>query len=260
MSRKRSRINSTGRTVSELTEALKLNGRAWEEGPKRKQWSKHDIHHIKPLTPVQQDMFQSFFAGNNICAHGSAGTGKTFIAIYLALCEILDPSTEADHIIIVRSAVPTREVGHLPGTLEEKIALYELPYKDQFTELMGKITSYDDMKQAGLVQFQTTSFIRGLTWDNAVVIVDEGQNMDWHEINSIMTRLGQSSRIIFAGDLPQTDLTRKREKTGMEKMLKVVDRMSNFESIAFTVHDIVRSDFVKSWITATEEVDKYEYS
>lgn len=261
MSRKRAKgtasssSRSSKHNVYEHPDALSRNALAISEGPSRKTWSKHDLRTIKPLTLLQDEMFHAFFNGDNICAHGSAGTGKTFIAIYLALTELLNPCSDIEQIILVRSVVPTREVGHLPGTLEEKTAIYELPYAEMFAEFLGHHNSYRDLKAAGKVQFCTTSFVRGLTWDNTIVIVDEGQNMTWHEINSIMTRLGQSSRIIFAGDLPQTDLARGREKTGMDKMLNVIKQMSDFTDIAFTVHDIVRSDFVKRWIMATEVVE-----
>lgn len=259
MSRKRAHGTASSsralkNNVYELSDALSRNGRAMMEGPSRKTWSKHDLRTIKPLTIMQDEMFHAFFNGDNICAHGSAGTGKTFIAIYLALSELLNPASDIEQIIIVRSVVPTRDVGHLPGTLEEKTAVYEMPYAEMFAEFLGHHNSYRDLKEAGKVQFCTTSFVRGLTWDNTIVIVDEGQNMTWHEINSVMTRLGQSSRIIFAGDLPQTDLRRNQERTGMDKMLEVIKRMSGFSSMAFTVHDIVRSDFVKQWIMAAEEV------
>ena len=148
---------------------LLLNHKAIQEGPKRKTWSTHDLKSIKPLTPTQDEMFHAWFQGDHICAHGSAGTGKTFLALYLAFLEILETQNQ-NRIILVRSAVPTREVGHLPGTLEEKTALYELPYHDICWELFGRKTTYQDMKDAGVIEFMTTSFIRGLTWDNAIVI------------------------------------------------------------------------------------------
>ena len=233
---------------------LLLNNQATQEGPKRKKWSTHDLKSIRPLNPTQDEMFQAWFQGNNICAHGSAGTGKTFLALYLAFLEVLDKRQQTK-IILVRSAVPTREIGHLPGTLEEKTALYELPYHDICWELVGRKSTYQDMKDAGVIEFMTTSFIRGLTWDNAVVIVDEGENMTFHEIDSIMTRLGENSRVIFTGDLVQTDLDGRRNGVcGMKQFLNVVDNMDEFASIHFSVKDIVRSGFVKSWITASQQV------
>jgi phosphate starvation-inducible protein PhoH len=251
MSKSRKRSYHTTQ-LEDLTAAFFKNGQAMNEGPKRKTWNKYDLKTIKPLTTTQKEMFHSFFNGQQICAHGSAGTGKTFIAIYLALNEML-VAQKVDRIIIVRSAVPTRDMGYMKGTLEEKEALYEVPYDEMFAELLGRNNSYQDMKQAGVVRFCSTSYVRGLTWDNAVVVVDEAQNMTFHEINSIITRLGQNSRIILLGDLHQNDLVNRREQTGLDMLIKVADHMDAFDVIRFTKHDIVRSDFVKSWICACEE-------
>ena len=254
MSRKRACSSSRvlKNNVYELSEALARNANAWKEGPKKKHWSRHDIKSTKPLTIIQEEMFQEFFAGKNICAHGSAGTGKTYIAVYLALCELLNQSTDIERIIIVRSVVPTREVGHLPGTLEEKQAVYETPYKDIFAALLGHQSSYDDMKEAGLVQFCTTSFVRGLTWDNAIVIVDEFQNMQMDEFDGVITRAGEGTRMIISGDnVRQCDLKRG-EIPAANNIIKVLGSMNSFSTVTFTVHDIVRSDLVKSWIKARE--------
>ena len=254
MGKKTSRSRRNGGKIEFLEKALLKNGHANREGPARKKWTTHDLANIKPLTPTQEEMFHAFFNNQHICAYGSAGTGKTFLALYLALTTILRRPQEQSKIIIVRSVVPTREVGHLPGTLEEKLIPYEIPYRDILNELVGRYSTYDDMKNAGLIEFMTTSFIRGLTWEDAIVIVDEGQNMSFHEINSIMTRLGDNSRVIFTGDLRQSDLTRKYDSSGMDRFLKVTRDMKEFDQIRFTLHDIVRSDFVKSWITATENL------
>lgn len=235
-----------------LEEALIQNGTARRNGPKRKTWSVHDLKTIKPLTPSQEDMFHAFFNFDHICAHGTAGTGKTFLAFYLAFNEVLNPKTPQNRIILVRSVVPTRDVGFLPGDLEEKVAVYESPYKDICYELVGRRSTYEDMKDADIIQFMPTSFIRGLTWDDAIVIVDECQNMSFHEINSIVTRLGKNARIIFTGDTNQTDL--RPGECGMNKLLKVVSNIETFEMIEFGHDDIVRSEIVKSWIIATEEV------
>jgi phosphate starvation-inducible protein PhoH len=252
-----SKKKRSGYHVRKQMKALEIqlfeNGRAMDEGPQKKKWTKHDVRSIRPLTPAQEEMFHAFYNGGNICAHGSAGTGKTFLALYLALNEILTQN-ELHKIIIVRSPVQLRELGHMPGDLEDKISFYETPYKDIMAELCGRGSTFSDMKEAGLIEFMPTTFIRGLTWDNAIVIVDEGQNMTFHEINSVMTRLGQHSRIIFTGDLPQSDLTRRNDISGMEKFMKVAESMESFDDVAFTKHDIVRSDFVKEWIIASEEV------
>ncbi len=228
---------------------VQLELAARREGPKRKTWSKHDLKCIQALTPTQHDFIHSFINGDHILAHGCPGTGKSYIGLYLALSELLDQRSDIEKIIIVRSVVPTRQIGFLPGTLEEKYAPYELPYKDIFADLLGRDSTYDDMKAAGVVEFVTSSFLRGLTWDNCIVVVDEGQNLSSHETNSIVTRLGKNSRLLFLGDLDQTDL-QGGEKTGMDSMIKIVADMKDFSVIRFTEHDIVRSEFVKSWIKA----------
>jgi phosphate starvation-inducible PhoH-like protein len=232
------------------------NQLAIKEGPKRKRWTKHDLSNIQPMTNAQDDMFLAWFHNKNICAHGSAGTGKTFISLYLALNEIFE-TNQQQKIIIVRSVVPGRELGHLPGTLEEKITVYELPYHDICHQLIGKASTYQNMKDAGLIEFTTTSFLRGLTWDNAIIIVDEAENLNFHELDSVMTRIGTNSRVIIAGDFRQTDLNGKRshDTSGILRFLNVVNVMEEFSTITFTTQDIVRSELVKSWITASEKIE-----
>lgn len=252
MSKKR-RSNKRTSKEEQLATALCHNGVAKEEGPKKKSWSVLDLDTINPLTPAQEDMFHAWINGYHIAAHGSAGTGKTFLALYLALNDVLEKRN--NRVIIMRSAVATREVGFLPGDLDEKIQYYELPYRDILEELVGRRSTYDDMKQAGTIEFMTTSFIRGLTWDNAVLVIDEGENMTWHEIDSVMTRVGDNTRVIFTGDLVQTDLdgTKKNGSCGMGNFLQVAHNMDDFSTIRFSHHDIVRSQFVKSWIKASED-------
>jgi phosphate starvation-inducible PhoH-like protein len=249
MSKKKSSRRAKG-DAKFLEEALLQNGSAKRNGPKRKRWSIHDLKTIKPLTPSQQDLFHTWVNYDHICAHGTAGTGKTFLTFYLSLNEIFSPKTPQDKIIVVRSVVPTREIGFLPGDLAEKVSVYESPYKDICAELIGRESTYDDMKEAGLIQFMPTSFVRGLTWDHAIVIVEECQNMTFHEINSIVTRLGKDSRIVFTGDTNQTDL--RPVECGMEKLLTVANNIETFAMVEFGHHDIVRSDIVKSWIIAAE--------
>lgn len=255
MARKRSTARSRRDNVYDFEDAFTANRRAQEEGPKRKSWTTHDLKSVKPLTPTQREMFHDFFEGQHICAHGSAGTGKSFVAIYLALAEVLNKNTPADKIIIIRSAVTTRDQGFLPGTQEEKNQPFETPYKDIFADICGKVSTYEDMKAAGVVQFCTSAHVRGLTWDNAIVVVDEVQNMTWTEIDSIVTRVGQNTRLILCGDSRhQMDLTGK-EKTGFAEMLAIIQRMKAFSEISFTHHDIVRSDFVKQWIVTRDELN-----
>jgi phosphate starvation-inducible protein PhoH len=216
----------------------------------------HDLKSIKPINDPQRQMFQSYFSDNFIVANGSAGTGKTFCSIYLGLTDLLSKNMPQDKLIVVRSAVPSREIGHLPGTEQEKLEPYEAPYRDIFTELLGRPVAYDKMKKQGKVKFVPTSFVRGLTWDNAVIVVDEVQNMTFYEINSVITRVGANSKLIIIGDQIQTDLYRKKnDSSGMQGFISVAQKMDEFDHIVFTQHDIVRSGFVKSWICALEDSD-----
>lgn len=243
--------------VEFLNLALINNAKAMEEGPKKKRWTQHDLKTVKPLTGNQEEVFHAWYNGFNLCSYGSAGTGKSFLSLYLALTSILE-RREQSHIIIVRSAVPTRDMGFMPGTLEEKQALYERPYHSICHELLGKASTYQDMKDAGMIEFETTSFLRGLTWDNAIIIVEEVQNMTYDEINTIMTRVGNNSRVIVNGDTLQTDLKDSRKNptdiSGMDRFLRIIAEMKIFTSVMFTVEDIVRGPFAKAWIKASQRV------
>ena len=210
---------------------------------------------IVPMTVNQQKAFDAFYDDQNLLLHGLPGTGKTFISIYLSLQKILS-SKSFEKLVIVRSAVPSRELGHLPGTLAQKIDVYELPYCALFSELFGQGDAYDILKKKGVVEFMSTSFVRGLTIDNAIVIVDEMQNMAFNELHSTITRLGENSQIIFCGDIGQDDLTseRKREKTGIIEFMDILDNMAEFEFINFSEADIVRSGLVKSYILSCNEL------
>lgn len=257
MSRRRSNKKAQCAKKQELemlTEAFVKNGIAMAEDRKRKSWSIHDLQTIKPLNEPQRQMFESYFSGNNIIANGSAGTGKTLAGMFLALTDVLSKNSPQKKLIIVRSAVASREIGHLPGTVDEKLAPYEAPYRDIVTFLVGSPNTYDDMKEAGVIDFQPTSHLRGLNWDEAVILVDEVQNLNFHEVNTVMTRVGVDSSIILIGDQIQTDLYKShQDQSGMQKFLTVASRMPNLEEVIFTKADILRSDFVKSWICALEE-------
>jgi phosphate starvation-inducible PhoH-like protein len=227
-------------------------------GPQRKKkWSKHDIKPIHPLTTNQKEMFHQYYQGDNIGAFGSAGAGKSFIGCYLGISDVVSPDYDQTHLIIVRSAVQSRDQGFMPGNLEEKQAYFELPYKEIMAELFGREATYDDMKEAGLIQFMTTSFVRGLSWHNAVILVDEVQNMNFDEIDSIMTRVGKNSRVIVCGDhKKQNDLTKNsRDVSGIHQLLKVVENMKTFTTVTFTKEDCVRGPFAKEWICAVEAVE-----
>lgn len=254
---RKSRNNVKRQQLEHLEMSLVLNGKAIDEkGSKKKHWSIHDLKSIRPLNYAQEELFHAWFNGFNILAHGSAGTGKTYIGLYLALSEILREQSSLKRLIICRSAVPTRDLGFLPGTFDEKISVYEAPYRDILCDIVGKSSSYDDMKEARIIEFMPTSFLRGLTWDDSVVIVDEIQSMTFHEINSIITRLGKNSKIMLLGDLAQNDLIyRKGESSGMGQLLKVMEQMTDdFAIIPFNHNDIVRSGLCKSWIIACESL------
>jgi len=255
MSRRRSRKQNNKSDITYLNNIITLNGVTTDSGATQKNWTIYDIKGIKAMTPNQHDMFEAFFNDQNICALGYPGTGKTFCAMYLAFIESLDKKYPIDHVKVIRSVVPTREVGHLPGTLAEKTAVFEAPYRDICMELFGKSATWENMKQRGIVSFESTSFLRGVTWDNTMVIVDECQNLTWHELNTVVTRLGTNSKIILVGDIQQDDLNKKHnDVSGIRKMTKVCEKMNEFSVIQFSEHDIIRSPFVKSWIITAQSV------
>ena len=203
------------------------------------------LHDIEPLTRNQVLAFES---ERNLVLHGVAGTGKTFISCYLAF----DDMTKGIYkqLIIIRSAVPTRDIGFLPGSEKEKASVYEEPYKDIAVELFQRGDSYEILKTKGLLHFMTTSYLRGITLKDAVIIVDECQNMSFHELDSIVTRVGTNCRIIFCGDFRQADLA----KNGLQDFIRVLKAMDQFDLIDFEIKDIVRSDFVKDYITAKTDL------
>jgi predicted ribonuclease YlaK len=213
-----------------------------------------DLGTFDALTDNQQITFDEYAKDKSLLLHGVAGTGKTFLGILLGLEEVLDPSYDYSQLCIVRSVVPTRDIGFLKGTDEEKIAIYELPYRLICKELFSSETAYDALKQQGNVQFISTSFIRGLTFDNAIILVDEMQNLNFHELDSIITRPGKNSKVILCGDYTQTDLAKHSDKEGIKTFMKILNRMNEFSTVEFGVDDIVRSDFVKSYIIAKLEL------
>lgn len=208
--------------------------------------------HIEAATFAQTQMIEGYARGAHVVATGSAGTGKSFIASYLALNSLF--SREVEKIVVVRSAVPTRDVGFLPGTLQEKTEVYTIPYKQIFNDLCENGTAWDILTKKFMVEFITTSYVRGITLDNAVVIIDEFQSMTPHELYSVLTRMGVGTRVIICGDTKQSDLDGKREKSCFDWFMTVSQKMGDwFEVINFTHHDIVRSKFVKDLIMAVED-------
>jgi len=211
-----------------------------------------DLLEYEPITRGQEVTYQAWDDDYNLVLTGSAGTGKTFMGMYLGLEQVLDPTTEQERLVIVRSMVPTRDMGFLPGTKEEKEDVLLSPYKNIANELFGDSNSYNRAVTAKKIEFQSTSFIRGLTLDNCVILVDEMQNMNFHELDSVITRVGKNCRVIFAGDYLQSDFKFKDEKDGIMKFLTIVEQLKKFEVITFGWEDIVRSDFVRDYIMTKE--------
>lgn len=211
-----------------------------------------DLLQFDPITLNQEKTYAAWDEGYNLVLTGTAGTGKTFTALYLALEDVLDKDTEFDKVVVVRSMVPTREMGYLPGDKEAKEEAFTTPYKSICCELFGDKTSYNKMVTAGQLQFESTSFIRGQTFDNCVIIVDEMQNLNFHELDSVITRVGRHSKIIFSGDYKQSDFKYDDDKNGIIKFLQIVEQLKNFSIINFSWEDIVRSDFVRDYIMTKE--------
>ena len=211
---------------------------------------------IEPITPNQRTAFAHYNEGKNLFLYGAAGTGKTFITLYMALKQVLDPLTPYNKVVLVRSLVSTREIGFLPGDHEDKSALYQIPYKNMVKYMFELATDNDfemlwgNLKAQESVTFWSTSFIRGTTLDASIVIVDESQNLNFHELDSIITRVGEDTKIMFCGDAAQTDLVRTNEKNGILDFQKIISMMPEFAQVEFGIDDIVRSGLVKSYITS----------
>ena len=215
---------------------------------------------IEPITDNQKRLFESYKEGKHIVAYGTAGTGKTFITLYNALSEILDDKTPYERIYLVRSLVSTREIGFLPGDHEDKADIYQIPYKNM-VKYMFQMPSdadfemlYGNLKAQESIKFWSTSFIRGTTLDNAIVIVDEFQNLNFHELDSIITRIGENSKIMFCGDASQSDLIKTNDRNGIVDFMNVLRKMPSFDIIEFGIDDIVRSGLVKEYIIAKLEM------
>jgi phosphate starvation-inducible protein PhoH len=213
-----------------------------------------ELRTIKPLTPNQQATFEAYRRGNNLVCHGYAGTGKTFCALYLALDEILSSKSQYKRIVLIRSVVPSRDMGFLPGSIKDKIAVYEEPYKEICDDLFGRGDGYGILKMKKLIEFTTTSFLRGITFNDSIVIVDETNNMTYQELDTVMTRLGNNSRIIFCGDYRQSDLNKPYEKTGVKEFMNITKRINSFSHIEYQKEDVVRSGVVRDYIITKTEM------
>ena len=209
---------------------------------------------IEPLTENQKKFFAAYEQGKNAFLYGCAGTGKTFIALYKALKDVLSDDTPYQKIYVVRSLVATREIGFLPGDHEDKSSLYQIPYKNMVKYMFEMPTDsdfemlYGNLKQQETISFWSTSFVRGTTFDDSILIVDECQNLNFHELDSIITRVGDNSKIMFCGDATQSDLTRSNERNGILDFMKIIEQMESFDVVEFGVEDIVRSGLVREYI------------
>ena len=221
---------------------------------KKKEISSSDLVEVKPITDNQKLVFESYKKGLNQFLFGCAGTGKTFVSLYLAFQEVLKNETPYERVVMVRSLIPTREIGFLPGDEEDKAALYQVPYSNMVQFMFKQPNEqafsmlYDRLKAQGSFYFLSTSFLRGLTFDNSIIIVDECQNLNFHELDTIITRVGQDSKIMFCGDFMQTDLTKMGERNGLHDFLRILEEMKQFNCVEFDIGDIVRSGFVRNYL------------
>ena len=221
---------------------------------KQKEITYSQLNQIKPVTDSQKVVFDTWKKGQNQFLFGCAGTGKTFVSLYLALSEVLRNETPFDKVVMVRSLIPTREIGFLPGDEEDKAALYQVPYSNMMQFMFEQPneqafeTLYNRIKAQGSFYFLSTSFLRGLTFDNSIIIVDECQNLNFHELDTIVTRIGQDSKIFFCGDFGQSDLTRMNERNGLMDFLQILQEMDEFNCMEFNIGDIVRSGFVRNYL------------
>ena len=221
---------------------------------KNKEINMSNLVTVKPITDNQKVVFNSWKKEKNQFLFGAAGTGKTFCALYLAMQAVMDLKTSYEKVVLVRSLIPTREIGFLPGDEEDKAALYQVPYQNMVQFMFEQPNEqsfsnlYDRLKGQGTLFFLSTSFLRGLTLDNAIIIVDECQNMNFHELDTITTRVGQDSKIMYCGDFDQSDLQRTNEKNGLHDFLRILEEMEEFNCTEFTIGDIVRSGFVRNYL------------
>ncbi len=213
------------------------------------------LNKIEPTTKNQELVFKAWKSGDNLVLNGSAGTGKTFVSLYLALEKIFSKS-RIKKLVIIRSVVPTRDLGFLPGTVEEKLSAFETPYQQMCTELFNDKNSYETLKTKNQIEFLSTSYIRGTTFNNSILIIDECQNLTFHELDSIITRVGNNCRIIFCGDYYQSDFKQAKDKAGIIEFIDIIEHLNRFSVIEFDWKDIVRSDFVRDYIMTKEMLEK----
>jgi predicted ribonuclease YlaK len=233
-----------------------IAGMSAKQMKRRKPIHNDYLLNIEPLTDNQRIMFEEYGKGQNLFVYGAAGTGKTFVALYLALRDVLDENSPYEKVYVVRSLVATREIGFLPGTHEDKSSLYQIPYKNMVKYMFEMPNDgafdmlYENLKAQETISFWSTSFLRGTTLDKAIVIVDECQNLNFHELDSIITRVGEDTKIVFCGDATQTDLQRTTERSGIIDFQRILQQMKEVSLVEFGVEDIVRSGLIKSYLIA----------
>jgi predicted ribonuclease YlaK len=213
-----------------------------------------DLITLDALTDKQGEVIKYWKKDNHLVLSGSAGTGKTFMGLHLALSAVLDRSTRYEKVIIVRSIVPTRDIGFLPGTEEEKKEVYALPYKALCSEMFKTHDAWDILLHTDKVEFISTSFVRGQTFNDAIVIIDESQNCSFHELDSVITRLGKDCKFIMCGDYYQSDLHKKSEREGVKQFIEILETLNGFRVVEFNWSDIVRSDIVRDYICSKEQL------
>tara|TARA_R110000851_G_scaffold25669_4_gene73642 strand:- start:22 stop:777 length:756 start_codon:yes stop_codon:yes gene_type:complete len=238
-------------TVEEFDNVSHFPGKLTRK--QKKQFRKNNNNSLKlknvfPKTINQEKAFDLYNKDYNLLLHGLAGTGKTYISLYLALSDIINGYTDHTNLTLVRSVVPTRDMGFLPGTEKEKSKVYEAPYMNICNDIFGRGDAYDILKGKNIIKFVTTSYIRGITLDDSIVLVDEAQNLNFHELDSIITRLGDNSRIMFCGDFRQSDLIRDDERKGLLTFMRILATIDEFKTVEFVEDDIVRSKLVKEYI------------
>jgi phosphate starvation-inducible protein PhoH len=238
-------------TVEEFDNVSQFPGKLTRK--QKKQFRKNNNNSLKlknivPKTINQEKAFNLYNKEYNLLLHGLAGTGKTYISLYLALSDIINGYTDHTNLTLVRSIVPTRDMGFLPGTEKEKSKVYEAPYMNICNDIFGRGDAYDILKGKNIIKFVTTSYIRGITLDDSIVLVDEAQNLNFHELDSIITRLGDNSRILFCGDFRQSDLIRDDERKGLLTFMRILATIDEFKTVEFVEDDIVRSKLVKEYI------------
>lgn len=216
---------------------------------------------LQPITEKQKKLFSSYSEGKNIVAHGCAGTGKSLVILYNAIKDVLDIRTPYENIYLFRSMVATRPIGYLPGSLEDKINVFELPYKKMVKHMFNMYSDvdydmlYDNLKAQKTIEFCSNSFTRGVTLDDCIIMVDEFSNMNFHELDSMITRVGENCKIMFSGDATQSDLVKTEEKNGIIDFMKIIRNMTSFDVIEFELEDVVRSSLVKEYLVAKHHLE-----